>query len=454
MSSSSRNNPGPSADFADSGDQRPSRIRWLIFGLACASSWFLYLHRYTWSFVSERLQTEQGFTENETSRMFAFFNFAYGFGQIPSGILGDLFGVHLLLGAIIIVWSLSTGCLGLSGSGWFLSSQRAVFGLAQAGCYPMLSKVSQIWFPVRIRTFLQGWIASFFGRAGGAMSSIILATVLMGWLGLSWQKALIVMAGAGVLFGVAVLVLFRNSPQADPRVNDAERSLIDEGRVPAAPGRHVLPWQRVWRHRSLLLILLMQFLAAGADTFYSGYLGKYFLNGGIDLKQAGALASLPLWGGAFGGMLGGFLNDRFIHLTGSRRWSRSIVGCLGPLMAAALLFVVVKQGSITGAAWALFAVKFFFDMGQPTVWGACTDIAGKYSATVFSLINTAGTLGGVFFPLLYGWIITRNTIPIVNGEPSTTINYNPLFLAVALAYIGSGLTWFLIDCTQSLDREE
>ena len=25
---------------------RPTRVRWLIFGLACAASWLLYLHRY------------------------------------------------------------------------------------------------------------------------------------------------------------------------------------------------------------------------------------------------------------------------------------------------------------------------------------------------------------------------------------------------------------------------
>jgi hypothetical protein len=27
---------------------RPTRVRWIIFALACAASWLLYLHRYAW----------------------------------------------------------------------------------------------------------------------------------------------------------------------------------------------------------------------------------------------------------------------------------------------------------------------------------------------------------------------------------------------------------------------
>ncbi len=32
-------------------NQRPTQVRWLIFGLACAVSWLLYLHRYAWGAI-------------------------------------------------------------------------------------------------------------------------------------------------------------------------------------------------------------------------------------------------------------------------------------------------------------------------------------------------------------------------------------------------------------------
>ena len=89
----------------------------------------------------------------------------------------------------------------------------------------------------QIRTFLQGWVASFFGRAGGAMSPFIFATVMIGWCGMRWQWALVVMSASGVALALLFVALFRNSPQTDQRVNDAERALIDEGRAPVAVGR-------------------------------------------------------------------------------------------------------------------------------------------------------------------------------------------------------------------------
>ena len=31
--------------------ERPTQVRWLIFALACATSWLLYLHRYAWGVI-------------------------------------------------------------------------------------------------------------------------------------------------------------------------------------------------------------------------------------------------------------------------------------------------------------------------------------------------------------------------------------------------------------------
>jgi MFS transporter, ACS family, glucarate transporter len=431
----------------------PTRVRWVIFALACATSWFLYLHRYTWNFVGPELKREFGYNNEQVGWLVSCFNAAYGIGQIPSGILCDLFGAHLLLGIMIVTWSLLTAVLGLSGAFPFLAGQRVLFGAAQAGTYPILSKVSHSWFPLRIRTTLQGWIASFFGRSGGAMSSIIMATILMGWLGLTWQSSLAAMGLAGLALGAAFLVLFRNSPVDDPRVNDAERELIQVGSPPPPGYRPRLPWRKIFSSRSLLFVLVMQFMAAGADTVYSAFIGDYFLNAkGFNMAKAGALASLPLWGGAVGGMLGGVLNDVLIATTGSRRWARSIVGGLAPVVAAGLLFVVIRQHSGLAAALALFAVKFFVDMGQPTVWGTCTDLAGRYSATVFSIVNTSGTIGGLFCPILFGIILDRNTTKTtVEGLAQSVTDYNPLFLTVAGMYLLAGVCWLVIDCTRSVE---
>jgi sugar phosphate permease len=435
--------------------QRPTRVRWLIFALACGTSWFLYLHRYTWNFIRPELEKEFGFNNTQLEGIFTAFNFSYAVGQIPSGVLCDYFGPHVFLAVIVILWSLALPTFGLTGNVYGLGGLRVLFGAAQAGGYPSLANVTKSWFPRTSRTIVQGMIASFFGRSGGAMSSIIMGTLLVGLCGLSWRWALVVMSGAGVLFAVAFLLLHRNRPDDHPRVNQAERDLIREGEVPS-DGPPVLPARRVLRNRSMLVFVLQQFMNAGADFIYVSTMGSYFIAArSFDVTTAGLLVSLPLWGGAVGGIVGGFVNDGLIYATSSRRWSRRVAGFTGKFFACVFMFVAINQASGVAVAAGLFVVKFFSDWTQPTVWGTCTDMGGKYSATTFSIINTAGNVGALVTPLVSGVLLDYySTTQIVGGVERTVTDYTPMFVLVAAMYLASAYCWFFIDCTQSLDREE
>ncbi len=435
---------------------RPSKIRWLIFVLACGTSFFLYLHRYTWNIIGPKIQEEFMLSEIQTGALGGFFNWTYGPGQIPSGMLCDYIGPHLFLGIIIVLWSLALPCLGLMGNYSSLAGMRFLFGATQAGAYPSLAKVSRTWFPAESRTIMQGWIATFFGRGGGFLSPIILGTVLIGVLGLSWRAALIVLSGTGLMFGVAFLILFRNSPKSDPRVNDAERDLIlDDQDRDAVDTRNVLPWSKAMKNRNMWFFVIQQFNNAGADGFYSLFLGSYFLKThGLATEEAAVLIGMPLLGGSVGGMVGAYCNDILIRRTGNRRWSRTTVGFWGKALAGVLMFVAIAQSNPVAAGLAFFVVKFFSDWSQPTVWGTCTDLGGRYSATVFSIINTAGSIAGITLPPLFGAILDRcQTTRIFDGVETTVPDFAPLLTVVAIMYFVSACCWFLIDCTKSLDRD-
>ena len=435
--------------------EAPSRIRWMIFSLACGTSWFLYLHRYAWNIILPKFQEAHGLNNTEGGFFTSLFYWTYAGGQIPSGVVIDLFGPHLFLGTSIVLWSFALIGFGLITSLYGVGAMRLVFGVAQAGCYPGLTKVTRVWFPLRTRTTVQGWVATTFGRAGGAMSPIILGTVLMGWCGLHWQAALAVMGIVGVLFGVAFLYLYRNSPAEHPLVNDAERELIAEG-VAVQSLRGTLPWSKAARSNSLRWFILQQFLDAGSDLVFATLIGSYFLlRHNLDIKNVGWLSSLPLWGGALGGIAGGWLNDRLIRTTGNRRWSRSGIGFVGKIIGCVMLYIVSEQEGAIAASIALMLAKFFSDWSQPTVWGTCTDLGGRCSATVFSIINTAGTLGGVVMPIVLGKVLDWNTTTsMVDGKSVSATDWGPLFLLVAAMYLASGILWLLIDCTKSLDSDD
>lgn len=439
---------------SDAPEESPTRIRWLMFALACGTSWFLYLHRYAWGIIGPEIKKTYGFSNTQTQFVFSLFYYTYAAGQIPSGVAIDYFGPHLFLGTSILLWSAALIGFGVTRSLPALGALRLLFGVAQAGCYPGLTKATRVWFPLRSRTTVQGWVATTFGRAGGAMSTIVLGTVLMGWCRLSWQTSLWVMGLAGVAFGLTFLALFRNSPAEHRLVNDAERSLISEGGS-AQSLRGTLPWSVALRNRSLQFFVLQQFMDAGSDVVFLSLIGQYFEERhGQRIDSIGWLASLPLWGGALGGIAGGWLNDRIIRVTANRRWARSGIGCVGKVIGCGLLFVVSIQGGPVAAGIALMCAKFFSDWSQPTVWGTCTDLGGRCSATVFSIINTAGTVGGVLMPVVFGWVLDRcTTKETIADKIVSHTDWGPLFMLVAAMYLASAIFWLLIDCTKSLETE-
>lgn len=424
----------------------------IVFWLASATSFLLYLHRYTWNLIRPELQAEYGFSNTTLEALGATFYATYTFGSIPSGVVIDLFGPHLVLVAIVVVWSLSLPLHGVTANIYGLGGVRLLFGAAQTGAYPALGQVTRTWFPRANRTTVQGWVASFCGRGGGAVSSVLMGTVLMGWCGFSWRMALVILSVPGVLFALLFLLMFRNSPEEDSRANEAERELIRGDERTGEVQRGVISTKRALQNTALRVMVGSQFLNAGADVVYTLVMGSFFVSLGVDdMKQLGWLVALPLAGGALGGITGGFLNDLLVHRIGSR-WGRSLVGMSGKVIAAACLWGAISQPTPERVSVGLMFVKFFTDWTQPTGWGTCTDIGGRFAATVFSIMNMSGNFGALLAPLVFGPLLDYFTTEIlIDGQAKLQTNFMPLFLVVGILYLVTGICWLFIDCTNKID---
>jgi len=424
---------------------RPSNVRWQIFGLSCAASWTLYLHRYTFGLIMPKLATEWDVGLTDLGFLQSAFYGSYVALQVPCGMLVDRVGTHLFLGTMILAWS---GVLALHA--WAPDMRmmywvRVAFGVAQAGCYPALGKVTQAWFPLSIRTSLQGWIASFFGRFGGFTANLLFASLMLGVLRLEWRTSLLILVAWGMVLGVAVLIVFRDSPAKHPRVNAAELALIE-----GAPGRaDSLPeaahfesntssdWRAIsGRSAANLLFFLLQFFGATfADTIYVVWLPTVLKSvHGVSDVDMGLYASLPLLGGALGGLIGGYANDLAIRVIG-RRWARSLVGGIGNLSAGLLVITSLAFfDTPENFCRVLFCAKVFSDWAQPTTWGTVTDISGRYAATIFGLGNGVGGLGTVIAAPALGFV-------------AQAYSWNAVFLLIAATYLASSVCWLAVNCT-------
>lgn len=429
--------------------------RWMIFSLAASTSFLLYLHRYTWNLVRPELQAEYGLSNTQLETIGSAFFFPYALGQIPCGIICDLFGPHLFLVAIILAWSLLLPLQGMTGNFWALLTVRGGFGLAQAGCYPALSQVTRAWFPLRSRTQIQGWVAAAFGRGGGAMASIIMGTFMMGYLGMSWLASLWTLSFVGVLFAFVFLFLFRNSPPAPvdaaPPIDlPATTSSTAAPSLPEPP--RVLPFRVALRNRSYLILLVQQFLNAGSDVVFTLILGSYFLSLGAENSGTlGLLISLPLVGGALGGVFGGYANDWALQRFSSRRWCRAAVAGIGMGIGGLLVLLAVTSPDPLKVALGLLVARFFADWNQPTVWGTCTDLGGRYSATVFGITNMAGNMGAFMTPFAVGILLDYfSVIELVDGQAVITTNYVPAFILCGGMMLVAAAAWLVIDCSKRI----
>jgi nitrate/nitrite transporter NarK len=162
---------------------------------------------------------------------------------------------------------------------------------------------------------------------------------------------------------------------------------------------------------------------------------------GLDDVQAGVFASLPLWGGAVGGTLGGVLNDWLIHRTGSRRWGRATVALTGKFLAGVFMALSIGFTDGRGAMVVLLFCKFFGDWSMSTQWGTITDISGRGAGTVFGIVNGVGAVAACVAGPMIGYLIEE-------------FGWTGLFWTMAGMYLAASLCWLFIDCTRPVVIED
>jgi sugar phosphate permease len=406
----------------------PTRVRWaVVLPLILAASFLLYVHRYAWGVVRPDLKTAYPeLTDLDLGWLDALFLASYALTQVPAGWLGDRFGARATLPLMALAWSACVAGFALvPGTFVALALVRVLFGVAQAGAYPLLSKLTRSWFPVQVRASVQGTVTAM-GRLGGAAAALVIATLLVGAAGLTWPAALVAVSLPGIILAVALAAMLRDSASTHPWANAAERALVPADPTPAAgrSGLRVVPAARL----TFGLMLGYAFLSTFADGFFVNWLTQYFRRGhGASPAAAGVWVTAVLMAGAAGSVFGGVLNDALLPRLG-KRVARPAVALTGKLLSSVLIAVLAVSGQFAlsdpfaVAVGLLILAKFFTDWSVSTQWASITDTAGRSAATVFGIVNTVGAAGGfVAGPVMamlektYGWAGLFASVTVVNA---------------------------------------
>jgi sugar phosphate permease len=426
----------------------PTNVRWVVFGLASTTSWLLYLHRYVFALLKPKLEQEWGLDNVQLGLLDSAFSLTATLFQFPLGVAADAVGVRIVLTGLILLWCGGLALHAAAPSAGYLWHARAILGAGQSAVYATLSRIAQSWFPPPVRTTMQGFAGITCGRLGGMCANLLFATVLLGWLEMTWRAAIYLLAGSGAVFAIAFYLLFRNVPREHPWVNEAEAELIAGplGPAPPAPRMSVIQMLRSIRPRAqanVLALNIQTILSTFADNIYSNWIPLFlFQVHALKFAEMGIYSALPLAGGAIAGLVGGALNDWSIRASGSRRWARTGVAAAGKGLAAVILLAALA--AYDSPYWfcgLLFFVKFFGDWSLTTSWGVVTDIGGPATASVFAFNNAVAGVGLLAAPPIFGYVSLHYGWPVV-------------FVAVAAAYVLCALSWLFIDCTIPVVAEE
>jgi len=391
-----------------SGPAAPTRVRYVVLSLTVAAYMITYMDRVAISAAVPSIQKEFGFSIVTMGWILSSFQWAYALFQLPGGWLGDRFGPRRALAGIVVWWSLFTSATTLAWSAGSMALVRFLFGMGEAGAFPIATRSLSRWMLPAERGFAQG-VTHAGSRLGGALTPALVVLLIARY---GWRAPFLCFGGVGAIWAALWYWYYRDAPGRHKSVNAAERDLILSSLGgSAASGGHAVPWRRIFSAPQMWTLSAMYFCYAYNVGMYLVWYPKYLNDArGLSLQRMGLYASLPLLAGTAGDLLGGWTSDRLVKRFGGLKNARRTVAVAGFLLASASIvpacFTANPLWSVGFSAAAMFGLELTVGVS----WAITLDIGGAYAGSVSSVMNTFGNLGGAtasalsaYLVKFYGW---------------------------------------------------
>jgi MFS transporter, ACS family, glucarate transporter len=383
---------------------RPTRVRYNVLALTVAAYMITYVDRVVISSAVPSIQKEFGFSIVTMGWILSSFQWAYAFFQIPGGWLGDRIGPRKALTLIVSWWSVFTCATILSWSAASMALIRFLFGMGEAGAFPIATRSLSRWMLPTERGFAQG-VTHAGSRLGGAITPAIVVLIIAKW---GWRAAFVCCGALGLIWAALWFWYYRDSPEQHSGVNAEERELIRSSLALARgtqPAQSI-PWKRILASPQMQLLCAMYFCYAYNISVYLVWFPKYLNeHRGFNLKQMGFYASLPLLAGTFGDILGGWISDVLAKRSGNLKMARRIVGAGGFLLAVASVVPACLTKDPYVCVWLSCVALFAMELTVGVSWAITLDIGADSAGAVSAVMNTSGNIGGAIASALSAYLV-------------------------------------------------
>jgi MFS transporter, ACS family, glucarate transporter len=415
---------------------RPTRIRYNVLALTVAAYMITYVDRVVISSAVPSIQKEFGFSIVTMGWILSSFQWAYAIFQIPGGWLGDRIGPRRALTLIVTWWSAFTCATIFAWNAASMAMIRFLFGMGEAGSFPIATRSLSRWMLPTERGFAQG--ATHAGsRLGGALTPALVVLIIARW---GWRAAFLCCGALGLAWAALWFWYYRDTPDEHPAVNTEERELICSSLELArgAKTTQSVPWKHILSSPQMQVLCAMYFCYAYNLSVYLVWFPKYLNDHrGFNLKQMGFYASLPLLAGTAGDVLGGWFSDRLARRFGNLKVARRVVGAGGFLIAAASMVPACLTTDALASVWLSCVAMFAMELTVGVSWAITLDIGADSAGAVSAVMNTCGNLGGAIASALSAYLVKLS-------------GWNAPFLVMAGLSLVAALLYFRIDASQRL----
>jgi sugar phosphate permease len=420
----------------DSPQSRPSKGRWYILFLICLMYLITYLDRVNISTAAPVISKEFGFDKITMGFIFSAFAWSYAAFQVPGGWLGDRFGARNVLTVIVTYWSMMTAATAMAFSATSFFVVRFLFGIGEAGAFPVATRAMQNWYPKQERGFVQG-ITHSASRLGAAIAPPIVVLIITAF---NWQAVFYICGVVGIVWSVWWYFAYRNLPEEHAMVNKAELERIRGGAGNVSQAvKPSVPWRTLLRSPNMWAIMCAYFTYVYCLWIFLSWLPSYLVDArGFTLLKVGFLGSLPLWAGVVGDTVGGLATDWLMARTGNIKFARRLVAIVGMLGCAAFIVPAAYAEDAYTAVYCLTGAMFFLECTIGPSWAVPMDMGGEHSGTVSGMMNMAGNIGGALSPIVFGFLVQFGSWQA------------PFVVAASLLVLGAAIWAFWLDPSVSV----
>lgn len=401
--------------------------RWVVVALLFFATTINYIDRQVIGLLKPTLTKEFGWDNTTFGYINGMFQLFYAVGLLAFGKIIDKIGTKSGYTISIIVWSVAAMAHALAKSTLGFTIARSGLGLGESGNFPAAIKSVAEWFPKKERALATGIFNS------GANIGAVVAPIMVPWIlgAYGWQEAFLITGALGFIWLIFWIIIYE-IPSRKKGLSKTEFEHIhsDDDEVATVDVKSV-SWKKLITIRQTWAFVAGKFLTDPIWWFFLFWLPGYFSDTfQLDLTRPGWPLVIVYTSTTIGSIGGGYLSSWLIKKGWSVYKARKAAMlffaiCVVPVVTARFfhsMWIIVALISLAAAAHQAWSANIFTT--------ASDMFPKKVVSSVVGIGGMAGSVGGIIFQPLVGWVLDYFV-----KAGNKALGYNIIFVICGSAYL-------------------